>query len=37
LIGIAVRRWLPVMPYMIAAMVGGSLVAVGWTGGSAPR
>ncbi len=28
LIGIAVRRWLPRIPYMIAAMVGGSLVAV---------
>jgi len=28
LIGIAVKRWLPRLPYMIAAMVGGSLVAV---------
>jgi SulP family sulfate permease len=28
LIGIAVKRWLPRIPYMIAAMVGGSLVAV---------
>jgi SulP family sulfate permease len=28
LIGMAVKRWLPRVPYMIAAMVGGSLVAV---------
>jgi SulP family sulfate permease len=28
LIGIAVKRWLPRVPYMIAAMVGGSLIAV---------
>jgi SulP family sulfate permease len=28
MIGIAVKRWLPVIPYMIAAMVGGSLVAL---------
>ncbi len=28
-IGIAVKRWLPVVPYMIAAMIGGSLVAIG--------
>ncbi len=28
-IGIAVKRWLPIVPYMIAAMVGGSLVALG--------
>jgi SulP family sulfate permease len=28
LIGIAVKRWLPRVPFMIAAMVGGSLVAV---------
>ena len=27
-IGIAVKRWMPRVPYMIAAMVGGSLVAV---------
>jgi len=27
-IGIAVKRWLPVIPYMIAAMVGGSLAAL---------
>jgi SulP family sulfate permease len=27
-IGIAVKRWLPRLPYMIAAMLGGSLVAV---------
>jgi SulP family sulfate permease len=35
LIGIAVKRWLPKLPYMIAAMVGGSLVAAGlnvWLG-----
>jgi SulP family sulfate permease len=28
LIGIAVKRWMPRFPYMIAAMVGGTLVAV---------
>lgn len=28
LIGIAVKRWVPRVPYMIAAMVGGSLVAL---------
>ncbi|TCJ20246.1 SulP family inorganic anion transporter [Parasulfuritortus cantonensis] len=28
LVGIAVKRWLPKIPYMIAAMVAGSLVAV---------
>lgn len=28
LLGLAVKRWLPRLPYMIAAMVGGSLVAV---------
>jgi len=28
LIGIAVKRWLPRFPYMIAAMIGGSLVAL---------
>lgn len=28
IMGLAVRRWLPRVPYMIAAMVGGSLVAV---------
>ena len=28
-IGIGFKRWLPRVPYMIAAMVGGSLVAVG--------
>ncbi|WP_246155922.1 SulP family inorganic anion transporter [Thiohalocapsa marina] len=27
-IGIAVKRWLPVVPYMIAAMLGGSLLAL---------
>jgi len=27
LVGIAVKRWLPKVPYMIAAMVGGSLIA----------
>jgi SulP family sulfate permease len=35
LIGIAVKRWLPKLPYMIAAMVGGSLFAAGlnvWLG-----
>ncbi|HSO82338.1 SulP family inorganic anion transporter [Thiocapsa sp.] len=35
LIGIAFKRWLPKIPYMIAAMLGGSLVAVGldaWLG-----
>ncbi|MFP4075057.1 MAG: SulP family inorganic anion transporter [Halochromatium sp.] len=35
LIGIAVKRWLPKLPYMIAAMLGGSLVALGldaWLG-----
>ncbi|MBK5940162.1 SulP family inorganic anion transporter [Halochromatium roseum] len=35
LVGIAVKRWLPRMPYMIAAMLGGSLVALGlnaWLG-----
>jgi SulP family sulfate permease len=38
LIGIAVKRWLPRIPYMIAAMIGGSLVAVGlnlWLGADA--
>ena len=29
LIGIAVKRWIPRVPYMIVAMVGGSLVAFG--------
>jgi SulP family sulfate permease len=29
-IGIGFKRWLPRVPYMIAAMVGGSLVAVGF-------
>lgn len=29
LIGIAVKRWLPQVPYMIAAMLGGSLLAFG--------
>lgn len=29
LIGLAVKRWWPKLPYMIAAMVGGSLVAAG--------
>lgn len=28
LIGLAIKRWLPRMPYMIVAMVGGSLVAL---------
>jgi SulP family sulfate permease len=28
LIGVAVKRWVPRIPYMIAAMVGGSLVAL---------
>ena len=28
LIGITMKRWLPRMPYMVAAMVGGSLVSV---------
>ncbi len=28
LIGMAVKRWLPRLPYMIAAMLGGSLVAI---------
>lgn len=35
LIGIAVKHWLPKLPYMIAAMLGGSLVALGldaWLG-----
>jgi SulP family sulfate permease len=37
IIGIAIKRWLPVVPYMIAAMVGGSLVALGldWGYGNA--
>ncbi|MCG6897669.1 MAG: SulP family inorganic anion transporter [Thiocapsa sp.] len=37
-IGIAFKRWLPRVPYMIAAMVGGSLVALGlnhWLGSAA--
>nr|WP_245538951.1 SulP family inorganic anion transporter [Thioflavicoccus mobilis] len=29
LVGIAVKRWWPKVPYMIAAMIGGSLVAAG--------
>jgi len=29
LIGLAVKRWLPQIPYMIAAMLGGSLLALG--------
>ncbi|TVQ85750.1 MAG: SulP family inorganic anion transporter [Chromatiaceae bacterium] len=29
LLGLAVRRWLPVVPYMIAAILGGSLLALG--------
>ena len=35
LIGVAVKRWFPKLPYMIAAMLGGSLVALGidaWLG-----
>lgn len=37
-IGIAFKRWLPRVPYMIAAMLGGSLVALGlnhWLGEAA--